>query len=209
MRALLILFATLTTTVTGTICRMNRSADRLILASEERGRLRIGIPSETEVTFEGGSFRVEDLRPGARIRVIGASSDDRIEAAAVDVKLKVADTLDALLGPRKTIVGRFSVREAKTEYFSLNTGEGNYVRVEAKSAYGPKGRVRVSDLRSGDLLELSGDWKSKGELHASYIKLITDEEPASCRSRARRGETKEQTTAREVTERNFLDHQDD
>jgi hypothetical protein len=194
------------TEITGTVCRLNRHVDRMIVASGDHERVRVVVPDSATMTFEGTSYRIEDLRPGARVRVIGTSSGDRVEATSLQVKFKVADTIfDALLGPRKTVVGRFSVREAKTEYFSLNTGDGNYVRVEAKSAYGPKGRVRVKDLQSGDLLELSGDWKSRDELHASYIKVITDEELTSCRARARRGETKEQTTAREAAEQKFLD----
>jgi hypothetical protein len=81
--------------------------------------------------------------------------------------------------------------------------------VDARSAYGPKGRVYVSTLRSGDLLEVAGTWTKKGEIKASSIRILTDDEPDSCKRGAPAGETKEQTAAREAAEQRFLDDSDD
>lgn len=65
--------------------------------------------------------------------------------------------------------------------------------------------MRVSRLLSGDLLELEGTWTGDRELRARSITILTNEEDAGCRFRARRGETKDATAAREADEQRFLD----
>jgi hypothetical protein len=65
--------------------------------------------------------------------------------------------------------------------------------------------VRVGTLRPGDLLEIGGTWTKKGEIRASSIRVLTDDEPSSCRTHAREGETQEATAAREAAEQRFLD----
>jgi hypothetical protein len=105
-------------------------------------------------------------------------------------------------------VGRFSVREAQTEFFTLRLPGDEFVRVDAKAAYGPKGRVWVSTLKVGDLLSIDGEWVKEKEIRASSIHVLTDVEPGSCQKRARNGETKDGTAAREAAERRFLDGYD-
>ena len=64
----------------------------------------------------------------------------------------------------------------------------------------------MSTLRSGDLLEIDGKWeKNNREIKASSIRILTDEELESCKRDARRGESPEQTAAREAAEQRFLD----
>jgi hypothetical protein len=98
------------------------------------------------------------------------------------------------------------VREAKTEFFTLAQPGDKSLRVDAKAAYGPTGRVWVSSLKPGDLLEIRGSWPSKYLLRASSINVITDYEPSFCRTQARRGEDRADSGARETAERRFLDH---
>lgn len=207
----LALFAFISTTVPvdvkGTICRLNRNADRMILHADDGKRMNVVVGDSSRVTFEKALYRADDLRPGDRVRVVGRASDARVDAESVDVQLKVGETIvDALLGIKHPLVGRFGSREAKTEFFSLRLPDGHYIRVDAKSAYGPKGRVWVSTLRSNDLLELSGEWKSDSLYRASNIRVLTDEEWSRCRPPE--GETKEQKTERQTAERTFLDGKD-
>lgn len=194
----LALFAFISTTVPvdvkGTICRLNRNADRMILRADDGKRMNVVVGDSSRVTFEKALYRADDLRPGDRVRVVGRASDARVDAESVDVQLKVGETIvDALLGIKHPLVGRFGSREAKTEFFSLRLPDGHYIRVDAKSAYGPKGRVWVSTLRSNDLLERN-------------IRVLTDEEWSRCRPPE--GETKEQKTERQTAERTFLDGKD-
>jgi RNase P/RNase MRP subunit p29 len=193
--------------VVGTACRVNRSVDRMIVADEEGRRWWVSLSRDVVVTFEGDRSDAEDLRPGDRVRVEGGQLRGRLEADRLDVEIRIGEALlDAVLRTRRRLVGRFAVREARTEFFSLRVVPGgDYVRVDARAAYGPQGRMRVSRFRSGDLLELDGSWTNDKELKASSITLLTDEEPTNCRSRARRGETKEATAAREAEEQEFLD----
>src|SRR5919108_6251451 len=152
-------------TFNGTLCRMNRAADRMIVASERGPRLRVTAP-DAKITFEGIAYERQDLRPGDRVRISGNRDGSVVRATAIDTHVRAADALVDSLFPSHTIVGRFAVQEAKTEFFSMNLPGRNYVRVDAKSAYGPHGRVRVSSLRRGDLLEVRGDRPEKGLLRA-------------------------------------------
>jgi hypothetical protein len=181
----------------------------MIVGTDDGQRVRAVLRRSTSVSFQGNRSDRSDLRLGDRVHLIAHQDGSHIDAESVDVRLRTADALlDSLLGSHRTIVGRFAVREAKTEFFSLSLPGGNYVRVDAKSAYGPNGRVRVSSLKSGDLLEIRGSWPKKGLLQASSIRVMTDTEPSFCQSHARRGESSETTKIREADERKFLNAQD-
>jgi hypothetical protein len=192
--------------VAGKVCRAGRRGDRL-LVSASGARARVVVPDTARVSFEGRPYEAADVRPGDAVTVFGDRDDTgRVTALRVEVSVPVATAIaDALLGTRHRLVGRFAVREAKTEFFSLNVPGGEYVRVNAKSAYGPKGRVRVSTLRSGDLLEVDGKWTKKGEIEASSIRILTDDDACD----APPGETREEAAVRELAERRFLDGYDD
>jgi hypothetical protein len=190
-------------TFEGTICRMGREAERMIIGSEAGPRLRIA-SDHAAVLYEGIAHDRADLRTGDRVRIQGNREGATIRATTIDRHLKVPDIVTEALFPTKTLTGRFGVREAKTEFFMLQLPGQNYLRVDAKAAYGPHGRVYVSSLKSGDLLEVRGDRPSKDLLIASYIDVITDKEDANCRENARRGESKEDTAAREAAELKFL-----
>ena len=191
----------------GTICRMSRGADRMIIATDKGPRVRV-TADDANVTFEGIHYELLDLRPGDQVRIIGNRDGSEIRATSIDSHVRTADALTDSLFPSKTLVGRFGVREAQTEFFMLNLPGKHYVRVDAKAAYGPHGRVYVSTLKPGDLLEIRGEWKDKELLRASSIDVITDRENPTCRDDARQGESKEDTAARESDEAKFLDGAD-
>jgi hypothetical protein len=192
--------------IEGTVCRCNRSVDRLILEVGGK-RQRVAVDRSVRVTFEGRWYEAGDLRPGDRILVFGERDDaGTLHPLRIDVQVRVGEAvLDVLLGTQPRLIGRFAVREAKTEFFSLNVPGDDYVRVDAKAAYGPRGRVRVGTLRPGDLLEIGGTWTKKGEIRASSVRVLTDDEPSSCLQHARQGETQEDTATREAAEQRFLD----
>jgi hypothetical protein len=123
--------------IEGTVCRCNRSVDRLILEVGGK-RQRVAVDRSVRVTFEGRWYEAGDLRPGDRILVFGERDD-------------------------------------------------------------------TGTLRPGDLLEIGGTWTKQGEIRASSIRVLTDDEPSSCLQRARQGETKEDTATREAAEQRFLD----
>ncbi len=190
----------------GTACRVNRQIDRFIVAADS-GRMSVELADEGKVTFNGEDLDASDMRPGDRVRITGhTTSDGVVIADAIDVDRVTGRALLDALFPSSSIYGRFSVREAKTEFFSVRVPGRQYLRVDGRSAYGPHGRVYVSSLKSGDLLELHGKQKN-GVLQASYVDVITNQEPTGCRSAARRGENKAGTAEREAAEQKFLDHQ--
>ena len=170
--------------IDGQACRINRAVDRMIVMTGSGERVFVKAESEAEWVFGRERFERSDLRPGDPVRVFGWDMPDgTFMAGTVRVRPDLAEAIwDALLPSKsKALVGRFSVREAQTEYFSLRLPGMNFVRVEAKAAYGGRGRVRVSSLKSGDLLEVHGEWVKSDLFHASHIYVLTDQEPASCK----------------------------
>lgn len=171
--------------IDGRACRINRTVDRMIVLTDSGARLHVVAAWSTPFEFGLEPFERADLRPGDPVSVSGWDMPlGHIEASAVRVRPNVADAIWKALLPSKstTLVGRFSVREAQTEFFSLRLPGMNFVRVEAKAAYGGNGRrVRVSTLKSGDLLEVHGEWVRSDLFRASHIYDRTDNEPAGCR----------------------------
>ncbi|MDQ6799547.1 MAG: hypothetical protein M3041_01785 [Acidobacteriota bacterium] len=197
-------------TTDGTVCRMNRSIDRMILLTDAGPRIRVALGRAVPIRFNAKTYDRNDLRPGDRVHVVADRGTAGLLARQVDLTMRVGDALvDSIFRTHHTTIGRFAVREAKTEFFSLRLPELHYVRVDAKAAYGPGGRVWVSSLKPGDLLEIRGTWASKDLLKASSIEVVTDREPSFCRTAARRGELSDDTQAREADERKFLNKSDD
>ncbi|HMC23808.1 MAG TPA: hypothetical protein VKL19_18270 [Thermoanaerobaculia bacterium] len=192
--------------IDGTVCRMNRAVDRLIIGSDAGSRVRIAVGHSVPIRMNAHNYDRADLRPGDRVHIAADRSSEGLVARGIDVTMRVDDALvDSIFRSHRMLTGRFAIREAKTEFFSMRLPGQKYVRVDAKSAYGPNGRVRVSKLRSGDLIEVRGSWPSKNLLQASSINVITDHEPSFCTTAARRGEMSGETHAREADEQKFLD----
>lgn len=168
----------------GQACRINRSLDRLIVMTASGVRARVAVESPSLFTYGYERFDPADLRPGDHLRVDGRLNlDGAVEADGVRVRPDLVGAIwDAASAAKSNkLVGRFGVREAQTEFFSLRLPGMNYIRVDAKAAYGGRGRVRVSSLKSGDLLEVRGEWVKDGLFRASYIDIQTDYEPTSCK----------------------------
>ena len=192
--------------IDGTLCRMNRAIDRMIVKSDGGYRFRITLGHATSVNFKSHLYDRTDLRTGDRVHIVATRQDFDVFAKSVDVTMRVDDALvDSIFRSHRTVTGRFAAREAKTEFFSLHLPLQRYVRVDAKAAYGPKGRVFVSSLKPNDLLEVKGTWVSKDLLQATSINILTDYEPSFCTTAARRNEMDKETSLREADEQRFLD----
>jgi len=192
--------------IDGTVCRMNRAIDRMIIKSDGGSRFRVSVGHSVPVNFKSHLYDRADLRAGDRVHVVASRQESEMVAHSVDVTMRVDDALvDSIFRSHRTVTGRFAVREAKTEFFSLHLPLQRYIRVDAKSAYGPNGRVYVSSLKPGDLLEVKGTWVSKDLLQASAINILTDYEPSFCSTAARRNEMDKETSLREADEQRFLD----
>ena len=105
----------------GTVCRMNRSVDRLIIRSDNEVRVRVNVDDDVPLIYRGHSYDRGDLRPGDRVHIQARRSSDGVEAKNVDVTMRVDDALvDSIFRSHRTVTGRFASREAKTEFFSLH-----------------------------------------------------------------------------------------
>ncbi len=198
--------------IDGTVCRMNRAIDRLIVRADNGHRIRVAVGHSLPILFRSHAYDRADLRAGDRVHIEAArGAQVGLVARKVDLTMRVDEALvDSIFRSHKTVTGRFAMREGKTDFFSLHCPNRRYVRVDAKAAYGPAGRVLVASLKSGDLLEVRGAWPSKDLLQATSINLITDHEPSFCTISARRNETTTgETSAREADEQRFLDKSGD
>ena len=192
--------------IDGTVCRMNRPIDRMIIKSDGGSRFRVSLGHSTNVNFKSHLYDRADLRTGDRVHIVATRQNAFMLAQSVDVTMRVDDALvDSIFRSHRTVTGRFATREAMTEFYSLHLPLQRYVRVDARSAYGPNGRVYVSALKPGDLLEVKGTWVSKDLLQATSINILTDYEPSFCTTAARKNEMDKETAAREADEQRFLD----
>ena len=193
--------------VDGTVCRMNRSIDRMIIKADSGSRLRLSLNRVCPINFQSHLYDRADLRAGDRVHIVATRGPNfELVAHSVDVTMRVDDALvDSIFRSHKTVTGRFAAREAKTDFFSLRLPLQRSVRVDAKSAIGPSGRVAVGSLKPGDLLEVKGTWLSKELLQASTINVLTNYEPSFCSTAARRNEVQMETSHREAEEQRFLD----
>ncbi|HKB81223.1 MAG TPA: hypothetical protein VKH35_16055 [Thermoanaerobaculia bacterium] len=197
----------LAVTIDGTICRMNRGVDRIILDGDSGSRLRVAV-GKVPLSFKGHAYDRVDLRPGDRVRLVARRTEDHLVARSLEVTMRVDDQLvDSFFRSHRPITGRFARREGKKEIFSIHLPQRRFVRVDAKGATGPDGHVpvRVVSFRPGDLLELHGRWETTDLFRAASINVLTDYEPSFCRNQARRGEYSTETQMRESDERSFLD----
>src|ERR1700737_618235 len=119
-----------TLTTDGTVCRMNRSIDRMIILTDAGPRIRVALGRSVPIRFNAKTYDRNDLRPGDRVHVIPDRGTAGLLARQVDLTMRVGDALvDSIFRSHHTTVGRFAVREAKTEFFSLRLPELHYVRV--------------------------------------------------------------------------------
>lgn len=192
--------------IDGTVCRMNRAIDRLIIKSDYGNRVRIALGSSVPIQYRSQSYDRADLRPGDRVHITARRGSLGLLARQLDVTMRVEEALiDSIFRSHRTVTGRFAQREAKAELFSLRLPGPRFVRVDAKGATSRTGRVWVGRLKPGDLLEVRGAWQSKDFLQANSINVMTDLEPSYCTSAARRDEIPAETHSREAAEQRFLD----
>src|SRR5437588_10078093 len=126
-----------TYTVDGTVCRMSRSVDRMIVGTDDGQRSRVVLRRSTPVDFEGSRSERSDLRLGDRVHVLAHADGSHMDAESVDVRRRTPDALlDSRLRSHRPHGGRLDVREARTELFSLHLPGRNYVRAHPQSAYG-------------------------------------------------------------------------
>ena len=84
--------------IDGTVCRMNRSVDRMIVAIDSGPRIRVLLPRSLDITFEGRDYERSDLRLGDRVYIVARRDGSHMDATALDVKNSTADALlDSLL----------------------------------------------------------------------------------------------------------------
>src|SRR5689334_10911217 len=92
-------------TTEGTVCRMNRSIDRMIILTDAGSRIRIALGRSVPIRFNAQAYDRNDLRPGDRVRVVASPGTAGLLARSVDITMRVGDALvDSIFRSHHTIV---------------------------------------------------------------------------------------------------------
>ena len=91
----------------GTVCRMNRSMDRMIMLTDAGPRIRVALGRAVAIRFNSKAYDRNDLRPGDRVHVVAERGTAGLLARQVDLTMRVGDALvDSIFRTHHTTVGR-------------------------------------------------------------------------------------------------------
>lgn len=170
------------TSVEGTVRQINAEQGRLVIQTGQRQMITIRTSRTTPVWYRGEQFRITNLEVGDRIRIEadarGIAGGD-ITARRIDVVASVQDA-PGNTGTGGTVAllsGRVTRVEPGADYVYLDTGRATEVRIDMSGANDALGdRIRATDLRVNDRLEISGSYSRTGDMFvASTVRYSTGE----------------------------------
>lgn len=154
--------------VEGVVRQINLADNRLVVETDRRELFTVRTASGTPVYYQNEVYQVRNLEVGDRIRVEsdgGSTSGRDITARTIDVVQSKQD-----LGPSRTtarvssITGRVTRVDPASDMARIDTGRGE-VRVDmARAADATGERVRATDLRVGENVEISGSYSSTSDI---------------------------------------------
>jgi hypothetical protein len=154
----------------GLVRQINQAENRLVIETNDRQLLTIYGTESTPVYYRGEVYRIRNIEVGDRIRVqVESSVGDGVRARIIDV---IADV--NLSGGGRTLTsvsGRITGIDTRAQTLRIDAGTRE-VRVDAREARDTEGRVfRLTDLRVGDVIEISGTFDAADNFRASTIRL--------------------------------------
>lgn len=175
---------TRTTAMTeGTIRQINLGENRVVVETDRRELLTVRTTGTTPVYYRNETYQLRNLEVGDRIRVdtFAASGDDReLRARSIEVTQSVQERGTATgstgtTGTRaQTLTGRVTRVDTASERIWIDTGRGVDTVIDLYRANDSSGRhIRVSDVRVGDSVELTGT-TSGGTFVATTIRQTDD-----------------------------------
>lgn len=169
-------------TIEGVIRSISSTVNRVVIETDRREMLTVVGSAGTPVYYQGGTYRMENLEVGDRIRVeVQSSTGDEVRARLIDV---ITDVRQEQAVPRDrdrtvtSVVGRVTRIDSRTQTFRLRTDRGQELLIDARFALDRGGnRFRVTDLQVGDRLEVSGQHDSAESFRADTVRFASETAP--------------------------------
>ncbi len=154
----------------GLVRQINQAENRLVIETDARQLLTVYGTESTPVYYRGEVYRIRNIEVGDRIRVqVESNVGDGVRARIIDV---IADV--NLSGGGRTLTsvsGRITAIDTRAQTLRIDAGTRE-VRIDAREARDTEGRVfRLTDLRVGDSVEVSGTFDAADNFRASTIRL--------------------------------------
>jgi hypothetical protein len=169
--------------VEGVVRQIDQNQYRLTIETDRRDLLTVYGSSSTPVYFHGDTYHIPDIEVGDRIRVTvdTNNTDSGIRPRQIDVISSVSDTSTGNgtdNGTVTSVVGKVSRIDTRAETFRISRAGGDEVKVDARFATDSNGRTyRLSDLKVGDLVEVTGQYLSNDSFRADGIRPAVDSYP--------------------------------
>lgn len=162
-------------TLTGTVRSVTTRDSRVVIETDARTMHTIFGSASTPVYYQGQVYRIRNIEVGDRVRVdVESATRDGVRARRIDVLASVSRPDEAAAGNRMvtSIVGRVTRADARALTLRVATDRGREIRVDAQRATDRNGRrFRVSDVQSGDVLEISGQFLGTDTFRADTIRF--------------------------------------
>lgn len=183
--------------VEGEIVVPTSSFDRTLLLATEFGERKVDVRRGAQVTRDGQSISVHDLRRGERVRVCGVWNGDSLSAVSIEViddtsagPVKEPETQESptdISGPGETIpsetpgptdspepaerTGRIVSIDPENRRLTVDTGLADVPVDAAHAEISREGTpVAFADLKKGDRVTVVGELR-EGVLHARSVEV--------------------------------------
>lgn len=162
--------------VEGVVRQVSIGENRLTLETDSRQLVTITGTSSTPVLYRGETtYKISNIEVGDRIRVEteSTSSSGTVRARSIEVVTSVQDTGPADRRRVTTIYGKITAIDTRAQTMRIDTNRERGVRIDVRAATTDDmgRRLRLSDLRVGDRVEVTGDYDSAGVFRASTIRM--------------------------------------
>lgn len=154
----------------GVVRQITQAENRLVIETSDRRLLTVYGTESTPVYYRGEVYRIRNIEVGDRIRVqVESSLSDGVRARIIDV---ISDVNLSDGGRTLTSVsGRVTRIDTRAQTLRIDAGSRE-VRVDSREARDTEGRTfRLTDLKVGDSVEVSGTFDAADNFRASTIRL--------------------------------------
>lgn len=156
----------------GVVRQITQAENRLVIETSDRRLLTVYGTESTPVYYRGEVYRIRNIEVGDRIRVqVESSLSDGVRPRIIDV---ISDVNLSDGGRTLTSVsGRVTRIDTRAQTLRIDAGSRE-VRVDTREARDTDGRTfRLTDLKVGDSVEISGTFDAADNFRASTIRLGT------------------------------------
>jgi hypothetical protein len=153
--------------VEGTVRSIRAGENQFVIETTDRRILTVKGTATTPVYYQGGTYRIGNIEAGDRVRVeVDSTTRDEIRARFIDVLQSVSDgsTGTSTTDGRTitSVFGRITRVDERNRQIRMTDERGREVRVDLATAEDVRGdRVRITDLQTGDNVEVSGRWSGE------------------------------------------------